>query len=208
MTAPSSLWLSGQPLVLASGSAIRRAMLEAAGIPVEVARATIDERALEEAARNRGADAAAVAAELARAKALDVARRLPGRIVLAADQTLDLDGEALHKPPDLAAAKRQLRLLSGRSHVLHAAAAIATTGDVVFEATNAATLAMRPLSDAMIERYAQAAGPAILDSVGAYQLEGVGIHLFDTIAGDHFTILGLPLLAVLAGLRQLGAVAN
>lgn len=208
MTGPYSLWLDREPLVLASKSAIRLQMLRAAGLPVDVVPAVLDERSVEDEARAGGADAAGVAVALAREKARAVSRAYPGRIVMGADQTLDLGGDALHKPADLDAARAQLRHMSGRRHTLHSAAAIARSGEVLAVAASMATLTMRPLSDAMIDRYCRHAGAAILDSVGAYQLEGPGIHLFETIEGDYFTILGLPLLDILAALRDLHHVAR
>jgi septum formation protein len=208
MMGDSALWLADRPLILASRSAIRRQMLEAAGLPVEVVTADVNERDVETAARAGGAQAPGVAVALAAEKARAVSRMHPARPVAGADQTLDLDGEALHKPADMAAARTQLRRLSGRRHTLHSAAAIVHDGAVVAQAVGSATLTVRPLSDDMIDRYCRAAGDAILGSVGAYQLEGSGIHLFESIEGDHFTILGLPLLVVLARLRDLGLVAR
>jgi septum formation protein len=208
MTGPRPLWLGREPLVLASKSAIRLQILQAAGLPVDVVPAVLDERSVEHEARGRGADAAGVATALAREKARAVSRAHPERVVLGADQTLDLGGDALHKPADLDAARAQLRRMSSRRHTLHSAAAIARCGEVLAVAASMATLTMRPLSDAMIDRYCMQAGAAILDSVGAYQLEGPGIHLFETIEGDHFTILGLPLLDILAALRDLDHVAR
>lgn len=207
MSGSASLWLADAPLVLASRSTIRRVVLESAGIPVEAMVAEVDERDLEDRARSAGADAAGVAQALAVAKAVAVSRLKPGRLVLGADQTLDLAGEALHKPDGPAGARAQLRRLAGRRHVLHSAAALARDGAVMAEAADAALLTMRPLDDAMIGRYLAAAGEAVLGSVGAYQLEGVGVHLFETIEGNHFTILGLPLLPLLDRLRRLGAIA-
>lgn len=208
MTASNPLWLLDEPLILASKSPIRRHMLAAAGLPVEVLTAEVDERAVETAARAQGAQASDVARALAREKARAVSRMHPGRVVIGADQTLDLDGEALHKPADPDAARAHLRRMSGRSHSLHSAAAIARSGEVAGDVVGTATLTMRALSDDMIDRYCRTVGVAVLGSVGAYQLEGPGIHLFETIEGDHFTILGLPLLEVLACLRDLSLVAR
>lgn len=208
MSAAASLWLADRPLLLASRSAIRRQMLEAAGLPVDVETADIDERGLEAAQRKAGAGPAQVAQALAIAKATAVSRLRPGRLVLGADQTLDLGGEALHKPADLDGAASQLRRLSGRTHALHSAAALVRDGQVLATAIDAAHLTMRPLDGAMIDRYLAAAGTSVLASVGAYQLEGLGVHLFARIDGNHFTILGLPLTAVLDSLRDHGAVAR
>ncbi len=202
-----SLWLAPDPLVLASRSAGRRALLEAAGIPVELRPADIDERAAEQAARRAGADARGVALALAEAKAAAVSAVHSGRAVLGADQTLDLDGETLHKPASTAEAAAHLRRMAGREHRLHSAVQVRSGDRVILSTVETAVLRMRPLSEAMMKRYLDAAGPAVLASVGAYQLEGIGIHLFERIDGDHFTIVGLPLLPVLAGLRQAGLVA-
>jgi septum formation protein len=183
-------------------------MLRAAGIPVETTAAGIDERREEDAARGEGADTRTVALRLARAKALAVSRERPGRIVLGADQTLSLGEHALHKPVDLAEAVAQLQRMAGRSHDLHAACAVARDGEMVGEAVDTATITLRPLSAAMIQRYLAAAGSDVLGSVGVYHVEALGPHLFQAVEGDHFTIMGLPLLKLLAALRNLGLVAE
>ena len=201
----SALWLAPAALVLASQSKVRRALLETAGIPVEVRPATLDERAVE--ARVPDADPAAGAALLAREKALRVAAELPGRLVVGADQTLALGARRFSKPVDRAGAKAQLAALAGRTHALHSAVAVARGADVLFAHVGIARLTMRPLSEAFLERYLDAAGPAVTASVGGYQLEALGIELFETIDGDHFTILGLPLLPLLAYLRAEGSLA-
>jgi septum formation protein len=208
MSAPFALWLDSEPLILASGSATRRDMLLAAGIPVEVVKPAIEERAVEKPLVDRGVPADQVAAALACAKALAVSRDRPGRLVLAADQTLTCDGAAFHKPPDLDAAKRQIAALASRTHELHSAFVIARDGAPLIEGLEAARLTMRSLNPSFIARYLAVVGPAALSSVGGYQLEGPGAQLFDRIDGDHFTILGLPLLAVLASLRELGCLAR
>lgn len=199
-----SLWLAEMPLVLASGSTTRRDMLWAAGIPVETVKPDIDEREVEQPLRSEGASEDAIAAALACAKALAVSLAHPSRYVLGADQTLACDGVAHHKPADLAAATRQLALLSGREHQLHSAFVLIRDGEIISEGLQSATLSMRPLTEAYISAYVATAGSAILSSVGGYQLEGLGIQLFERVEGDHFTILGLPLLAVLEALREQG----
>ncbi len=204
----AALWLSNQPLLLASGSTTRRDMLLAAGIPVEIVRPEIDERAIEAPLLAGGAAPEAVAAALACAKALAVSQARPGRIVLGADQTLTCDGEAFHKPPTRMAAADQIAALASRTHELRSAFVIARDGAPVVEGVAVARLTMRALSPGFIISYLDAAGDAALSSVGGYQIEGPGAQLFERIEGDHFTILGLPLLAVLAALRDLGQLAR
>jgi septum formation protein len=201
-----SLWLAADPLVLASKSAVRRALLESAGVPVEVHPADLDERGLEAGARS--AAPGAIAALLAREKASVVARLHPGRLVLGADQTLALGAKRFAKPVDRAAARAQLHALSGRTHELHAAAAFVQDGTVLFEHVGAARLTMRTLSDQILDRYLDAVGSAVTASVGAYQIEGPGIQLFERIDGDYFTILGLPLMAALDFLRRRGCLVQ
>jgi septum formation protein len=199
------LWLAAAPLVLASGSVVRRKLLEAAGIPVEVRPASLDERAVEGSAPND--DPSKVAVLLARAKALRVAADVPSRVVVAADQTLALGTRRFDKPADRTSARAQLKTLAGHTHELHAAVAVVRGRDGGFGHRSAARLTMRPLSDAFLDRYLEAAGDAVSASVGAYQLETLGVHLFERIEGDHFTILGLPLLPLLAYLRAEGSLA-
>jgi len=200
-----SLWLLPDPLVLASSSAIRRAVLEAAGIPVEVRPAELDERVIEgQAARASASEAALV---LAQAKASAVAARMPGRIILGADQILALKAKRFSKPADRAAARQQLLMLRGRTHDLNSAFAVVRDQNLLHGGIEVARLTMRAFSDEFLERYLDVAADAITASVGGYQLERVGIHLFDKIEGDHFTILGLPLLPLLAFFREQGFVA-
>lgn len=208
MSASPSFWLAPEPLILASGSATRRDMLLAVGIPVEVVKPEIDERAVEKPLVDRDVPADQVAAALACAKALAVSRDRPGRLVLAADQTLICEDIAFHKPGDLAAAERQIAALAGRTHELHSAFVIACDGAPLAEGLEAARLTMRALEANFIARYLAVAGAAALSSVGGYQLEGPGAQLFEKVEGDHFTILGLPLLAVLASLRELDCLAG
>jgi septum formation protein len=201
-----SLWIAAQPLVLASKSQVRRQILAASGLPVEVRPAAIDERAIEAGAGAIAADQAARL--LAHAKAAAVAKAMPGRLVLAADQTLSLGTQRFSKPADRAAARQQLRALCGQSHNLHAALVLMRDGAVLFEHADLATLTMRQFSDQFLESYLDAAGDAVTTSVGGYQIEGAGIHLFQRIAGDYFTILGLPLLPLLDFLRRNGFIAS
>jgi septum formation protein len=200
------LWLAGEPLVLASKSAIRHAILREAGIPVAVEPADIDERAIEQ--RSAKQDAGELAAMLAREKARTIAVRLPDRLVVGADQTLALGERRFSKPADRAGARRQLAALRGQTHELHSAVALACGSSVLFEHREVARLTMRSFSDRFLEAYLDAAGAAVTASVGGYQLEKVGIQLFEHIQGDHFTILGLPLVPLLGYLRTAGWLAE
>ncbi len=201
------LWLGDKPLVLASASRTRFALLAAAGIPAEVEPADIDERAVSDPQEAKGVAADQIAKSLAHAKALAVSRKLLGRVVLAADQTLSCGGKLLHKPVSLAAAAEQLAFLSGKTHQLHAAVVIARSGKTMVSFVGQAKLTMRTLSPQMIDRYLEAAGDSVMTSVGGYQLEGLGQHLFRKVTGEHSTILGLPMLETLGQLRSLGLVA-
>jgi len=200
------LWLADQPLVLASRSDVRGKMLAAAGLRFEIRPAQIVERALE--ARMRAPDAAVAACFLARAKADAVAATLPGRMVLGADQTLALGNKRFDKPTDRENAAEQLRALRGRTHELHSALALVRDGTVLFDHVDTARLTMRDFSEAFLEQYLDMMGEAAPASVGGYQLESIGIHLFERVEGDYFTILGLPLLPLLGFLRQNGLVAG
>ena len=202
-----ALWIPPEPLLLASTSATRRALLEGAGLPVETQASEVDERAVEDAAQGDAPDPPALARRLAAEKACAVSRRHPGRIVLGTDQVLDCGGRVFHKPADRQAAREQLKALAGRSHALHSAASIAVGGQVVESLMASARLSMRPLTEDSIIRYLDLAGADVLRSVGVYQIEGLGIHLFERVDGDHSTILGLPLLPLLASLRRLGCLA-
>jgi len=201
------LWTHAEKLLLASTSATRLALLVSAGLPVETQNSGIDERAVEDAAAHETLDPPALAERLAAEKALAVSRRHPERVVLGADQVLACDGTVFHKPADRDAAKAHLMTLSGRRHTLHSAGAIAVGGQVIERFAASAHLTMRPLTEPAIDLYLDLAGPDVLKSVGVYQLEGFGVHLFETIEGDHSTILGLPLLPLLACLRRLGSLA-
>ena len=194
------LWLDRQALVLASKSDVRGKLLAAAGLRFEIRPASIDERAVE--AKAGASDAAAAARLLARAKALAVAATRPGQLVLGADQTLARGATRFSKPANREVAADQLRSLRGRTHELHSALALARDATVLFDCVDTARLTMRDVSDRFLDDYLAMAGDAALLSVGGYQLEGIGVHLFDKIEGDYFTILGLPLLPLLGYLRQ------
>jgi nucleoside triphosphate pyrophosphatase len=199
------LWLEAAPLLLASRSAARRALLESAGIPIEADPADLDERNLESAAASQ--QPAVVAAFLARAKATAVAALHPGRLVLGADQTLALGTRRFSKPVDRAAARAQLAALCGRTHELHSAIAFVQDATLLCEHVETARLTMRPFSPRFLETYLESVGDAATASVGAYQIEGPGIQLFERLDGDYFTILGLPLLQALGFLRRQGSLA-
>src|SRR5215212_2921891 len=192
------LWLAAEPLVLASQSKVRRALLESAGIRVEARPAHLDERAIEQGVTGGPGE---VALTLAREKARTVAAMSGNGIVVGCDQTLALGDRRFSKPSDRAAAREQLLALRGRTHELHSAVAVCRNGAVTFGRVAVARLTMRTFSEAFLDAYLDAAAANVTASVGGYQLERTGIHLFETIEGDHFTILGLPLLPLLAHLR-------
>jgi septum formation protein len=195
-----TIWRGNDPLILASQSRARQMLLGNAGISFEAVPADVDERAVQ---KNSGLSSPGeIAGLLAREKSLFVSSKNPGRYVIGADQTLALGERLFSKPSGRAQAAEQLRLLAGNSHALHSAVAVACDGKIVFSDVSVAKMTMRDLSDDEISAYLDAAGDAVTTSVGAYQLEGFGVHLFERIEGDHFTILGLPLLPLLAFLRS------
>jgi len=206
MKRPMALWLAGAPLILASQSKARRMLLNAAGVPVKADPADLDERGLEAGARSESAGA--VAALLAREKAIAVARKHGGGLTLGADQTLSFGAERLTKPQDRDAARAQLRALCGCTHELHSAIAFVQHGVVLFEHVGVARLTMRNFSERFLELYLGAASESVTASVGAYQLEGLGTQLFERVDGDYFTVLGLPLLEALEFLRRSGCLAR
>src|SRR6266481_7741178 len=195
-----NFWRGKYPLILASQSRARQVLLANAGIEFEAVAAEIDERAVQQASSLSAPGE--IAALLAREKALSVSTRWPGNFVIGADQTLALGTRLFSKPNSRAQAAEQLRALAGHSHELHSAVAVARDGKILFEAAAIAVMTMRRLGEAEIDVYLDEAGDAVTSSVGAYQLEGLGVHLFERIEGDHFTILGLPLLPLLAFLRS------
>jgi septum formation protein len=201
----SELWRGKVPIVLASQSSARRELLSAAGIPFEAFAAAIDERAIEASLAASGAGARDIALHLSRAKALKVSGIMRDRLIIGADQVLCLEGRSFGKPTDRAAAEAQLQALSGRSHELYSGCCVARENRILFETVCVARLHCRLLSQGFIEAYmAQTGG----NGAGAYRIEGLGIHLFDAIEGEHTTILGLPLLSLLEFLREEGSLLS
>jgi septum formation protein len=193
-------------LVLASASPFRRQLMQNAGLVFEAEAARIDERAIEAPLEAGGATPEEVALALALAKARDVSGRHPDALVIGSDQTLSLGDRVYHKPRDVEEAAEHLRSFSGRTHQLNCAIALVRGGETIWEHVSHARLTARPLTEAFIAHYLSRVGTTVLSSVGAYQLEGEGIQLFDSIDGDYFTILGLPMLPLLNKLRELGAI--
>lgn len=192
-------------VILASRSAARSSLLAAAGVPFQVQTADVDEDALKQQGLAVGHTPAQIAVTLADAKALAVSRTLGG-LVIGADQTLDHDGELIDKADSLEEAKRHLLSLRGRRHQLHAAVAVAENGAIVWRDLQTASLTMRDFSDAFLDSYLAREADRLLRAVGCYQLEGAGVQLFERIDGDYFTILGLPLLNLLAFFRSRGVL--
>lgn len=195
---------SKPPLILASTSASRRALLEGAGLTFTCEAARIDERAIE--ADLAGALPGQIALRLAEEKAIEVSRRFPDAVIIGADQTLSLGVTSFHKPPSEDHARRQLLALRGQTHRLNSGVACVHNGEVLYGHVATADMTMRAFSDAFLDHYLTIAGKNVLSSVGCYQLEGPGIQLFERIEGDYFTILGLPLLPLLTCLRSLEVI--
>ncbi len=200
--------LSREPVVLASGSVTRARLLRDAGVEILVDRPVVDEDEVKRSFRADGATPDEAAEALADLKARRIAPRHPGRLVLAADQMLECEGAWLDKPADREAAAAQLGRLAGRTHRLISAAVVHLDGQRIWHRVDAARMTMRPLGPAFLRAYLDGAGDAVLGSVGAYQVEGLGAQLFTRIEGDHFTIQGLPLLPLLGFLRQRGVLAE
>ena len=193
-------------IILASASMSRARLLSNAGLTFETQPADLDEKPIKDSCKSSGVSAIDTATKLAEQKALTVSHMNPTALVIGADQILDLDGTWFDKPKDLNHARQHLLSLRGRTHVLATAITLARDGRCIWHDQIAPSLTMRPFSDAFLERYLDTCGDAILSSVGAYHLEGSGAHLFSRIDGDFFSILGLPLISLLAILRELGAV--
>lgn len=193
-------------IVLASGSIHRRELLKNAGVDAVVDPSSLDERALEAPLADSGLAPEDMAGVLAEAKAVDVSVRHRGALVIGADQTLSVGDEMFHKPADMEGARRTLLRLSGRTHQLASAVVIVEDGTVTWRHVAIARITLRPLSPAFIGRYLAKVGDAALTSVGAYQIEKQGIQLMERIEGDFFTIIGLPILPLVAELRARGTI--
>lgn len=203
-TAPEPRGPETTPLILASGSATRRALLEAAGVKVSIIPADVDEAAIRDRllASSPAVSHEQIALALAEEKAKAVSAGQPEALVIGADQVLSFEGRLFEKARDIAEARAHLGLLRGKTHALHAATVLAKAGAVVWGGVETARLTMRAFSDAALDSYLARVGDVVLTSVGAYQIEGPAIQLFESIDGDHSTILGLPLLPLLAELRR------
>lgn len=193
-------------ILLASKSPFRAALMKNAGLDFKAVEAKIDERAVEATFDGSGATPEDVALVLGEAKALDVSDRHANSLVIGCDQTLSLDDEIFHKAADMDAARRQLLKLSGKTHELNSAVVIARGGEILWRHVGVARMTMRALDPGFIGRYLARIGDTALSSVGCYQIEGVGLQLFEKIDGDYFTIVGLPMLPLLAKLREIGAI--
>ena len=200
-----TVWRDPESLILASQSAVRKSLLVNAGIPIDTIPADIDERGVQQ---NSGLkEPGRIASLLANEKALFVSAKHPRHYVVGADQTLALGEQLFSKPANRAAAAAQIKTLSGQTHALHSAVSVAKDRVILFSHVSVARMTVRSLTDSEIAAYLDEAGDAVMSSVGAYQLERTGVHLFDRIEGDHFTILGLPLLPLLGFLRSRNLLA-
>ncbi len=204
----TSLWLHSHPLVLASQSKTRAALLHSANFYPELCPANIDERSLENELVKNNTNPADIACELAKAKALNISALRPENYVVGADQTLAMGDQRFHKPASIDEARVTLQQFSGQTHQLHSGIALAHNGKLVWSHVETAHMSVLKLSQDFINSYLEHAGNTVLTSVGAYQYEGLGIHLFKRITGDQSTILGLPLLPFLAELRNQKLVLN
>ncbi|MAW81499.1 MAG: septum formation protein Maf [Parvularcula sp.] len=193
-------------IILASGSAIRRAILSSAEIPFEVMKPEVDEDIIKKESAREGLDLEPLAMRLAEAKCMNIAAKTDA-IVIGSDQIMEFGGRAYDKPATMAEAKARLMETQGAAHSLINAVAVARNGQIIWRNLDRPTLFMRALTEAEIDAYLDAAGPEILHSVGAYQIEKLGSRLFERIEGDHFAVLGLSLYPLLDLLRQEGAIA-
>ncbi|MEP6566231.1 MAG: Maf-like protein [Mesorhizobium sp.] len=195
-----------QTIILASDNPLARKILANAGIAIEVDAADLDDAAMEAPLEDSGVSPEEVALVLAQTKAVEVSGRQPGALVIGCEQTLALGDEILHAPADMEGARRRLLLLSGKTHQLNSAAVLARDGAIIWHDVGVANLTMRKLDPGFIGRNLAAVGEKAFKGSGAYQIDSPSIQLFEKIEGDHFTILGLPLLPLLAELRRLGAI--
>lgn len=193
-------------LILASKSASRQSLMTGAGLTYQAITADIDERAVEASLAARYAKPPEIAVELAREKARWVSERNDDAYVIGSDQVLSLDSRLFHKPLSMGEAADHIRAMSGRTHHLNCGVAVAFRGEVIWQTVSIAAMTMRSISPSFLQTYLDMSGEGILQSVGAYQLEGPGLQLFEKIEGDYFTILGLPMLQLLGGLRELGVI--
>lgn len=192
-------------IVLASQSASRKAMLDAAGVAYEALAADVDEGAIKR--ELIGIPGGEVALILAEAKALAVSAMMPGRLVLGGDLLVEVCGRSFDKPASREEAAAHLRFFSGQTMLLHSAAVLMRDGMAVWRHTETATLRVRRLSDSFIDSYLDREWPAVSGCVGVFRIEALGVQLFETIEGSHFTVLGMPLLALLGALRAQGELA-
>ncbi|CAN1569235.1 Maf Nucleotide-binding protein implicated in inhibition of septum formation [Rhabdaerophilaceae bacterium] len=205
---PHSFWLATKPLILASGSSARKSLLEAAAIPVSVVKPRVNEKAIAATLLETRATPQEIAIALAHAKAEAIGLPNPDDFVLAADQTLDHDGSLFMKPVDRAGARAQILRLRGSEHQLHSAAVLRQGETVLWAGVSSATLVMRRFPEAFLDTYLDAMGDKVTQTVGGYEIEALGPHLFSEIVGDHATILGLPLFGVLYALREAKLLAG
>lgn len=201
-------WQPDQPLVLASGSKTRQMMLAALDLPVEIIRPDLDEAAISHQMVKAGRSISGIAEALALQKALAISKIATDRYVLAADQTLECQGRLFMKAPTVTALRANLEQLSGRAHSLWSAATLVRNGEILWSGLERAEMAMLPLSPKFLEGYLQKRGDSMLHSVGGYEIEGFGPMLFSAIDGHHATILGMPLISMLAGMRDLGLIRS
>ncbi len=201
-----SLWKGTERLVLASKSEARRSILAAAGVSFDTVFVSIDERSIERGLTNDQLQISSLASTLASEKALAASAEYPGRLILGADQVLSIGDIVLHKPEDRRQAGKQLAVLAGQTHKLTVGYSFVRNGVVMKAGVDVARLRMRALTSSFIDRYLDAVGPSVFRSVGSYQIEAIGVHLFDLIEGDYSTIQGLPILPVLGFLRQAGLI--
>ena len=207
MMGKPSIWLPELPLILASKSQIRLELLERAGFYPTITVPDFDERAFEETLERENLAITERAVALASEKARLASLIYSDHYVIGADQMLTCDGVILHKSENLAQAKQQLAFLCGKTHQLTSAVAISRNGHILFTTSDQAHMTMRKLTDQQIETYCSLAGPALLRSVGCYELEGLGVHLFDRVEGDFFTVLGMPLEPLIGFLRREGCLS-